>query len=126
MEKSALDKWFRGDTSSYDQLWSDRSFTYFDAVVAERVDDHATSKKFLEAIDGKLSAGSYDFRKPRVQFGKDIAVLTFQLFANTMIDMEYNCIEVFQKEVSECRVIHSTWSVIRPFEKASVEETDIV
>lgn len=28
-----LDKWFKGDTSGYEQLWSKRSFTYFDAVV---------------------------------------------------------------------------------------------
>lgn len=99
LEKSALDKWFKGDTSGYEQLWSERSFTYFDAVVSERVDDYAAIKKFLASISGKLHADSYDFRKPRVQFGKDMAVLTYQLFAKTnLIDMEYNCIEVFQKE----------------------------
>ena len=25
LEKSALDKWFKGDTSGYEQLWSERS-----------------------------------------------------------------------------------------------------
>ena len=42
LEKAALDKWFKGDTSGYEKLWSRRSFTYFDAVVTERIDDHAT------------------------------------------------------------------------------------
>lgn len=119
LEKSALDKWFKGDTSGYEQLWSKRSFTYFDAVVSERIDDHDTISKFLETIDGKLFADSYDFRNPRVQIGKDMAVLTYQLFAKTtLIDMEYNCIEVYQKEEDGVwRVIHSTWSFIRPMEK---------
>lgn len=124
LEKAALDKWFRGDTSGYEQLWSKRSFTYFDGVVAHRVEDHATIAAFLKTIEGKLYAEHYDFCEPRVQFGEDMAVLTYQLFAKTsLIDMQYNCIEVFQKEENgEWHVIHSTWSFLRPmdmhFEKA--------
>lgn len=118
LEKAALDKWFKGDTSGYEALWSKRSFTYFDGVVTERVDDHATIAAFLRTIDGKLFADSYDFRSPRVQFGADMAVLTYQLFADTtLIDMAYNCIEVYQKEANgEWYVIHSTWSFIRPMD----------
>lgn len=61
---------------------------------------------------------SYDFRVPRVQIGKDMAVLTYQLFADTtLINMAYNCIEVYQKEDNgEWHVIHSTWSFIRPMD----------
>ena len=119
LEKAALAKWFNGDTSGYEQLWSKRSFTYFDAVVKERVENHADIVRFLKTIDGKLFADSYDFRNPRVQVGLDMAVLTYQLFAKTtLIDMEYNCIEVYQKEDDGVwRVIHSTWSFIRPMEK---------
>ncbi|MCM1300700.1 MAG: nuclear transport factor 2 family protein [Alistipes senegalensis] len=119
LEKAALDKWFNGDTSGYEQLWSKRSFTYFDSVGAERVDDHATIAQFLKTIEGKLFADDYEFRNPRVQIGKDMAVLTYQLFAKTtLLDMEYNCIEVYQlEENGEWHVIHSTWSFIRPMEK---------
>lgn len=118
LEKAALDKWFKGDTSGYEQLWSKRSFTYFDGVVTERINDHATIAAFLKTIDGKLFADSYDFRSPRVQFGSDMAVLTYQLYADTsLIDMAYNCIEVYQKEADGAwRVIHSTWSFIRPMD----------
>ena len=118
LEKAALDKWFKGDTSGYEQLWSKRSFTYFDGVVTERINDHATIAAFLKTIDGKLFADSYDFRSPRVQFGSDMAVLTYQLYADTsLIDMAYNCIEVYQKEADGVwRVIHSTWSFIRPMD----------
>lgn len=27
LERAALDKWFRGDPSGYERLWSERSFT---------------------------------------------------------------------------------------------------
>ncbi len=127
LEKAALDKWFNGDTSGYERLWSKRSFSYFDSVGAERVDDHATIARFLETIEGKLFADSYDFRNPRVQFGRDMAVLTYQLFAKTtFIDMKYNCIEVYQREENdEWHVIHSTWSFIRPLGKESEDEKRI-
>ncbi len=119
LEKTALDKWFKGDTSGYAELWSKRSFTYFDAVNPERVENYATIAEFLKSIDGKLYAETYDFRNPRVQAGTDMALLTFQLFAKTnLIDMEYNCIELYQKESDgHWRVIHSTWSFIRPMDK---------
>lgn len=118
LEKAALDKWFKGDTSGYETLWSTRSFTYFDAVVTERVDDYETIKKFLGSIHGKLFADRFELRSPRVQAVKDMAVLTYQLFAKTnLIDMEYNVVEVFQKEEAGWHVIHSTWSFIRPMDK---------
>lgn len=128
LEKLALDKWFKGDTSGYERLWSKRSFTYFDAVNPERVEDHATIAGFLKTIEGKLFADSYDFRNPRVQSGQDMAVLTFQLFAETnLIDMAYNCIEVYQKEEDgEWKVIHSTWSFIRPMDRRFGEDKDTV
>lgn len=84
LEKAALDKWFDGDTSGYARLWSYDSFSYFDAVVTERIDSHAEIEKVLAAIEGKLFAASYDFRNPRVQFSDDMSmgVLTYQLFAD--------------------------------------------
>ncbi len=111
-ERAALDKWFAGDTSGYAELWSRRSFTYFDGLVPERVEDHKTIEQTLQAIEGKLFADTYEFRNPRVQAGNDMAVLTFQLFAKTsLLDMAYNCIEVFQREEDGAwHVIHSTWS----------------
>ena len=56
-----------------------------------------------------------------------MAVLTYQLFAKTnRIDMEYNVIEVFQKEDDNWRVIHSTWSFIRPMDKKFPQPEDII
>lgn len=118
MEKAALDKWFKGDSMGYRALWSKRSFSYFDAVCENRIDNHADISKFVQqVVDGKLYADSYDMRNARVQAGSDMAVLTYQLYAKTtLIDMRYNCIEVFQYEEDGWHVVHSTWSIIRPME----------
>ena len=127
LEKDALDKWFKGDTSGYANLWSKKSFTYFDAVVKKRTEDYATISEFLKNLEGKLFADKYDFVEPRVQIGKDMAVLTYQLFAKTNLnDLEYNCIEVFQKEDDQWKVIHSTWSFIRPMDKDFTKAKKVV
>lgn len=118
LEKTALNKWFNGDTSGYRKLWSKKCFSYFDGVNPHRVDDYNTIATFLDTIEGKLYAEHYDFCCPRVQFGNDMALLTYQLYAKTtLIDMQYNCIELYQKEDDgEWHVIHSTWSFIRPMD----------
>ena len=68
-----------------------KNFTYFDGVVSKRVDDYKTISDFLKTIEGKLFADKWDFVDPRVQIGKNMAVLTYQLFSKTsLLDMEYN------------------------------------
>lgn len=120
LEKKALEKWNKGDTSGYKELWSKKSFTYFDGVVSKRVENFETITEFLKKVEGNLNVVKCEFVEPRVQMGTDMAVLTYQLFSKTSsgLDIEYNCIEVFQKESDgEWRVIHSTWSFIRPMDK---------
>ncbi len=118
LEKDALDRWFKGDSSGYRALWSKHDFSYFDSVCDHRVDTHEEISEFVKgAVDGNLFAEKYDFLNPRVQFGGDMAVLTYQLHANTnLINMHYNCIEVFRKEGEEWHVVHSTWSFITPLQ----------
>jgi len=118
LEKGALDKWFNGDTSGYLDIWSKDNFSYFDSFKAQRIDDYAQIKEFVLAnVEGKLFADSYQFKAPRVQASKDMAVLTYQLFADTSLnEMRYNCIEVYQRENDAWKVIHSTWSFIRPMD----------
>ncbi len=119
LEKQALDLWFNGQTSGYDKLWSRESFSYFDGAVTKRIDSHEQIEEVLKTIEGKLFAPEgYRFENPRVQLFGDTAILTYQLYAKTtLIDMQYNCIEVYHKESNgEWHVIHSTWSFIRPMD----------
>lgn len=118
LEKGALNKWFKGDTSGYLNIWSQNNFSYFDGVVTRRIDTYDDVKEFvLSNVEGKLFANHYDFCHPRIQAVDDMAILTYQLHADTsLIDMHYNCIEVYQKEESGWKVVHSTWSFIRPMD----------
>ncbi len=118
LEKAALDKWFQGDTSGYRALWSKTNFSYFDGAAPHRIDSYEEICRFLDAIEGKLFADHYDFCAPRVQFGGTMALLTYQLYAKTtLLDMQYNCIELYRKEEDGVwRVVHSTWSFIRPMD----------
>ncbi|WP_338208807.1 nuclear transport factor 2 family protein [Lactiplantibacillus paraxiangfangensis] len=118
LEKDALNKWFKGDTSGYLNIWSKENFSYFDSFKAQRIDTYTQIKQFVLAnVEGKLFADSYEFKAPRVQASDDMAVLTYQLFADTSLnEMRYNCIEVYQREGNDWKVIHSTWSVIRPMD----------
>ncbi|MFC0322673.1 nuclear transport factor 2 family protein [Gallibacterium melopsittaci] len=118
LEREALDLWFQGQTSGYRKLWSQKNFSYCDGAQLHRIDEHGQICEFLDTIEGKLFADSYEFVNPRIQFGQDMALLTYELYADTtLIDMKYNCIELFQKEEDGVwRVIHSTWSFIRPMD----------
>ena len=119
LEKTALNLWFNGQTKGYYDLWSKESFSYFDGVVTKRIDSHKEIEEVLKSIEGKLFApDGYKFENPRVQLFGDTAILTYQLYAETtLIDMKYNCIEVYHKEKSgEWHVVHSTWSFIRPMD----------
>lgn len=40
--------------------------------------------------------------------------------------MQYNCIEVYQLEAGEWKVIHSTWSFIRPMDMDFNQAKEIV
>ncbi len=128
LEKHALDLWFNGKTEGYRNLWSENNFTYVDGAQPHRVDTHKDVCEFLDTIEGQLHADTYDFVRPRVQFGQDMALLTYELYADTnMINMKYNCIELYQKEAdSQWRVIHSTWSFIRPMEMDFGQAKEII
>lgn len=117
-EKDALEKWLNGDTSGYLELWSKHNFSYFDGVCEHRVDTHEEVKDFvMKVVEGKLRGKHHEFTNARVQIGVGMAVLTYELYQETnLIDVHYNCIEVFQKEADDWHVIHSTWSIKRPME----------
>ena len=120
LEEEALKKYFKGDMSGYKELCSKTNFSYFDDNSDKRIDEHKQISDWLDKnLEGKMHAEKYDIVDPRVQFGVDMGILTYQLFADTnFIKMEYNVIEVFQKESDGVwRVIHSTWDKIKPYGK---------
>lgn len=66
LEKAALEKWFKGDSSGYLNLWSKTNFCYFDGFWATRVDEYSAIKQFIKStVDGKLHADNYHIQAPR-------------------------------------------------------------
>lgn len=130
LEKAALDKFYQGDSTGYQNLWSHDQFTYFDANTYNRVDTYERIERFLLTyVEGKLKAKSYDMVAPRVQFGQGVAVLTYQLHTilesfNVNSETHYSVIEVYQKNgQGEWKVLHSTWAPIRPF---STDDQEVI
>lgn len=67
--------------SGYKELWSKTNFSYFDANTEKRIDEHEQICEWLDKnIAGKMHADKYDLVEPRVQFGLDSGILTYQLF----------------------------------------------
>ena len=83
LEKAALDKWFSAADSGCREIWSEKSFTYFDSVMDHRVGIRQG------AVDGKLHADTL------------------------LLNMHCNCIEVSCKEENGWRAVHSTRSFIQ-------------
>ncbi len=57
--RTTLDKWVKGDTSGYRDLWSKCAFSYFDGVKDNRVDTYAEISATLGPMEGVLHADSY-------------------------------------------------------------------
>lgn len=126
IEVDALNGFYNGDTTGYRKLWSQESFSYFDVNTAKRIDRYEEIYDFLMTrVEGKFFVESYEFVAPRVQFGIDMAVLTYHLpHDENPNSKHYNVIEIFQKNSDgEWQVIHSTWQALDP---AKLKSNDVV
>lgn len=122
MEIDALNRFYRGDSSGYQKLWSKTNFSYFDANFPERIDTYEDILDFLlNRVEGKVNVEHYEFVAPRVQFAGDMAILTYSLpHDENPNSKHYNVIEIFQEtEAGDWEVIHSTWQGLDPANKDS-------
>jgi len=118
-EKSALDRWGRGDPQGYIETYSP-DITYFDPFTEKRVDGIAGMKAMLAAITGKVHIDRYEMLNPRVQQSGDIAVLTFNLASHVRnpdgspMIVRWNSTEVYRRMSGKWRIIHNHWSFTKP------------
>lgn len=114
LEKSALEKWNRGDPDGYIDLSAD-DVTYFDPFTERRLDGLQALKKYYEPIRGKVSA-TYEMFNTNVQSGTDMAVLTFNLISYEGSNVvKWNCTEVYRHEKNgQWKIIQTHWSFIKP------------
>ena len=77
MERSALDRWGKGDPWGFTEISADE-VTYFDPATQRRLDGLEALRDFYAALEGKINI-RYEMINPRVQVQGDTAVLTFNL-----------------------------------------------
>jgi ketosteroid isomerase-like protein len=119
LERSALDRWGKGDPQGYLGLYAP-DVTYFDPMQERRVDGAATMRKLYEPIAGKVKIDSYEMLEPRVQQRGDVALLTFNLVSHgrlptgDTITVRWNSTEVYARSRGKWSIIHSHWSFVKP------------
>src|SRR2546422_6262251 len=81
LEKSALDRWGKGDPQGYLETYAPE-ITYFDPAREKRADGIQAMKDYLAPIAGKVKVDRYEMVDTKVQHLGDVAVLSYQLISH--------------------------------------------
>jgi hypothetical protein len=114
MEKSALEKWNKGDPSGFLEI-SAKDVVYFDPYTEKRLDGLDKLTKLYNGIRGQIKVDKYDMINPSVQAVKNMAVLTYNLVSVSGDSIhKWNCTEVYRVEKKKWRIIQTHWSLTKP------------
>jgi uncharacterized protein (TIGR02246 family) len=124
LERSALDRWVRGDPDGYLSLYA-KDATYFDPFREKRVDGLDELNALLAAMRGvtlPFTQPRYDMIGPVVHVDANVAVLTFNLVnygkpsgsSEETVLARWNATEVYRKIDGAWRIIHTHWSFTQP------------
>jgi ketosteroid isomerase-like protein len=78
LERSAIERWGKGDTQAYLDLYAD-DVTYFGPGTEKRVDGLVALKKLIDPVAGKISIERSEMIGPKVLRVGDLALLTFNV-----------------------------------------------
>jgi len=112
LEKAALEKWSKGDTSGFAALRTDE-MTYFDPTLNARLDGGDAFGKYMSSLHGKFRIDRFEIKNPKVQLHDDVGILTFNLnnySKDGKITSRWNSTEVYHLIGGEWKIIHSHWS----------------
>lgn len=124
LERSALDRWVRGDPDGYLNLYANTA-TYFDPFREKRIDGRDALSAAIAPMRGAplpFTEPRYDMIDPAVNIEGNVAVLTFNLVnygkptgsTKEIVLARWNATEVYQKTASDWRIIHTHWSFTLP------------
>ena len=123
LERSAIDRWGKGDTQGYLDLYASE-VTYFGPGGDKRVDGLVALKKLIDPVAGKISIDRSEIIDPKVLRVGDLALLTFNVidhgsqFAGApKKTVRWNSTEVYQRINGSWKIVHSHWSLIEPERK---------
>ena len=112
LERGALERWGRGDPTGYLDLCAP-DVVYFDPFTARRIEGLEALEAYYQGIKGQIRIDRDEFLDPRVQLlGRDAAVLTFSYVSHgSEGSMRWYCSEVFRRDATGFRLIHTHWSL---------------
>jgi ketosteroid isomerase-like protein len=119
LERSALDRWGRGDPQGYIETFAPE-ITYFDPFTERRIDGIDGMKAMLKPFVGKIKIDSYEMLNPRVQRSGDVAVLSFNLTSHVRNPdgsprtVRWNSTEVYRRIAGKWKIVHNHWSFTKP------------
>ena len=116
LERSALDRWGRGDPGGFLELYGS-DVTYFDPLTTLRIDGHQAMADYYDPWTGKVQVVRYDMLNPHVVVDGDMALLTYNL-VNYVADGDgaetvgsrWNSTTALQRRGGVWKTIHSHWS----------------
>lgn len=123
LERSALDRWVRGDPDGYLSIYTKDS-TYFDPFRDKRLDglDELNVLAAMRDIALPFTEPRYEMLWPRVDVDGNIALLTFNLVnygkptgsAQETVLARWNATQVYRRINGEWRILHTHWSFTQP------------
>jgi len=120
LERSALDRWGRGDPNGYIELFAPE-VTYFNPFEAHRIDGFLTMRKYYGDQAGQIFIDEYKMVDPRVQIHDNTAILTYHLYnykkqtdGTLRETTRWNSTKVYALINREWKIIHNHWSLIQP------------
>ena len=110
LERSALDRWGKGDPDGYLEL-SAPEVNYFDPFVEHRLDGIAALTDWYAQVRGKIQIDRDEIVDPHVHVIGDAAILTFQFVSQGSEGSKlWNCTEVYRRTAETWKIVHSHWS----------------
>ncbi len=111
MERTALDRWGKGDPSGYLEI-SSPDVVYFDPFLERRLDGLQALTEYYEKIRGQVRIDRDEMISPKVQVCGEAAVLTFNYVSYSgKTQMRWNCTEVYQHRDGHWRIVQTHWSM---------------
>lgn len=119
LEKTALDRWGKGDPQGYLETYAPE-ITYFDPARDKRADGIQAMKDYLAPLAGKINVDRYEMIDTKVQRMGDVAVLSYQLISHATLPngspltVRWNSTKVYGLFDGNWKLFHDHWSFIQP------------
>lgn len=120
MERAALDRWGKGDSTGYLEIFAP-DITYFNPFLDRRIDGFAEMSEYYLELAGEVGIEQFEMVDTRVQLHQDVAVLTYHLY-NYRLHPDggkeetgrWNSTKVYARVDENWRIVHNHWAFLKP------------